>query len=268
MKIYYNGDIINKEEVGEIFEPGFLFGWGAFEPLRVYKGNIPFLPQHLERFAKALELLGIGNIELAWEKTIKDLLAANSLEDAYLRITGYKKRKGIGLLIYVDKFSYYTPETYQIGFSAIISSYKRCPESICSKVKSLSYLANRTSWLEAQKLNKDEALILNSQDFLAGGSRSNLFIVKQGKILTPSLDQGAFCGITRSVIISIARELGLDTEEVKLKVGDIFSCDEAFITSALMEVMPLVELEGKAIADSKPKSITLKLMEHYRARLN
>ena len=87
MKIYCNGNIVEKEAISEILEPGFLFGWGVFEPFRVYGGKISFLAEHIERLNKSLELLGIGKIELNWEKTVKELLRENNLEDAYLRIT-------------------------------------------------------------------------------------------------------------------------------------------------------------------------------------
>jgi len=267
MKVYSNGDLIEKEAISELFEPGFLFGWGVFEPLRVYGGKISFLAEHIERLNKSLELLGIGKIELNWEKTVKELLRENNLEDAYLRITAYKKRKNTGVLIYVDKFNYYAQEVYEKGFSAIISPQRRCSKNICSKIKSLSYLQNRISWLEAQKVKKDEALVLNPDNFLAGGSRSNLFLIKDNQVLTPSIEDGAFEGITRRVVIEIAKELGLSLKQEKLKLEDIYSSQEAFITSALMEVMPLVSCEDKKIGKGLPGEVTLKILSEYRKKL-
>ncbi len=267
MKVYCNGNLVEKESLTEVFEPGFLFGWGVFEPLRVYRGKISFLVEHLERLTKSLELLGIEKPDLDWEKAIRDLLFENSLEDAYLRLTAYKKRKGTGALIYVDKFSYYTAETYDKGFSAIISSHKRCSKNMFSKPKSLSYLQNRVSWLEAQKAKKDEALILNPQDFFVGGSRSNLFLVKDNQIFTPLLEDGAFEGITRKAVIDIARDIDLSIEEKQLKLEDVFNSDKAFITSSLMEVMPLAEVDDKKIGNGLPGSISLKLLSEYRKKL-
>lgn len=267
MKVYSNGDLVNKDQISEVFEPGFLFGWGVFEPLRTYKGNIPFLSQHIQRLKKAVELLGIGKLELDWKKTIKDLLAENSLGDAYIRITAYKKRKGTGLLIYTDKFGYYTDEVYEKGFTAMVSPYRRCAKNICSQVKSLSYLQNRFSWLKAQEAKKSEALILNPKDNLAGGSRSNLFLVKDKKLFTPLIEDGAFCGITRRAVIDIAKESGLNLEEKELKIEDVLTSDEAFLTSALMEVMPLVETEDKKIGQGTPGPITSKILSEYRKKL-
>lgn len=268
MKVYSNGDLVDKESIGEIFEPGFLFGWGTFEPLRAYKGKISFLAEHIERLNRSLELLSIERVDLDWEKTIKDLLLENKLlEDAYIRITAYKKRKGTGLLIYTDKFSYYSADTYSKGFSAIVSQYKKCSKNINSKVKSLSYLQNRISWLEAQKVKKDEALVLNPKDFLAGGSRSNLFLVKDKEISTPSIEDGAFDGITRRVVIEMIKQAGLSFKEKELKLEDVLAANEAFITSSLMEVMPLVGVEEKPIGSGKPGEISLKLLSEYRRKL-
>jgi len=264
MKIYCNGDVIEKDALAEIFEPGFLFGWGVFEPLRTYGNNIPFLSEHIERLNNSLELLGLEKINIDWKKTIRDLLDQNNLEDGYVRLTAYKKRKGIGLLIYVDKFGYYPNEVYGKGFSAIISPYRRCGKNICSQVKSLSYLANRISWLKAQQAKKSEALVLNPKGTLAGGSRSNLFIVKESRVVTPTIDCGAFSGITRGIVIKILKDLDIKIKEDKLSLDDLSSANEAFITSSLMEVMPLVECEGKSIGDGKPGEITLKVLSEYR----
>lgn len=268
MKVYSNGDLVDKEKLGEIFEPGFLFGWGVFEPLRTYKGNIPFLAEHIERLNKSLELIGIERIELDWEKVIQNLLRENSLDDAYLRITVYKKRKGTGLLIYTDKFSYYTQEVYAKGFSAVVSPYVRSADNICSKLKSLSYLENRISWAWAQEANKHEAIVLNPQGNVAGGSRSNLFLLKGKDLITPAISAGAFDGITRKVALRIGSELNLNVKEEDIKSGDICKASEAFITSALMEIMPLVEFEDEPIGSGKPGDISLKILSEYRKLLN
>jgi len=267
MKLYIDGQI-KENQTPEIFEPGFLFGWGVFEPLRIYKGKIPFLERHTKRLNESLELLGIEKINLDWESIIKELLGENNLDAAYARIAAYKKRKGTGVIIYAANFTYYTPETYEKGFKAIISTIRRDKEDITSKVKSFSYLNNRLSWLQAQKKGVDEALILNKQGCLAGGARSNLFLVSDGKILIPSLESGAFCGITREIVILIAKDLNIPLEEKEVTLDDIDKASEAFITSALMEVMPLVEITQKKISTGLPGEITLKILSEYRKRLS
>jgi len=268
MKVYDNGEVVNKDSLADIFEPGFLFGWGVFEVLRAYKGKIPFLNSHIERLNKSLTLLEIDQINLDWKSAIHNLLVENGLEDAYIRITVYKKRQGVGILIYVDKFEYYKEDAYKKGFNAIISSHRRCSENICSQVKSLSYLPNRLAWFGAQKKKKSEALILNPKGRLAGGSRSNLFLIKDNKVITPSIEDGAFCGITREVVINILKELNIDIKEGATSLEDFFSSQEVFLTSSLIEVMPLVECDDKLISQGIPGEVTLKILSEYRKLLN
>ncbi|MDD3296879.1 MAG: aminotransferase class IV [Candidatus Omnitrophica bacterium] len=267
MKVYCNGDIINKDQIKEIFEPGFLFGWGVYEPFRVYNRSISFLTEHIERLNSSLEKIGIEKVTLDWSKAIKDLLVENNLTDAYVRITAYKKRKGTGILIYADNFGYYKPETYNKGFSSVISPYKRNPQEVTSQIKSLSYLSNRLSWFSAQKVKKDEALVLNIEGGLAGGARSSIFLVKGNEIITPPSSCGGFSSVTAKAVRKIAQYLGLTFKEEKVKIKDIYSCDEAFLTSALLEIMPLVECEQRPIGSGEPGSVTGKILEEYRKLL-
>ncbi|MFA7676990.1 MAG: aminotransferase class IV [Candidatus Omnitrophota bacterium] len=267
MKIFSNGDLINKQSLGEVFEPGFLFGWGVYEPFRTYNCNIPFLTEHIERLNNSLETIGIEKVTLDWSKTIEDLLIENNLKDAYVRITAYKKRKGTGVLIYADKFGYYKPEVYNKGFSSVVSPYRRNPEDITSQVKSLSYLNNRLSWFSAQKVKKDEALVLNTEGGLAGGARSSIFLVKENKIITPTSSCGGFSSITAKAVRKIAQYLSLTFKEEKVKMEDIYSSDEVFLTSALLEIMPLVECEQRPIGSGEPGSVTGKILEEYRKLL-
>jgi branched-subunit amino acid aminotransferase/4-amino-4-deoxychorismate lyase len=169
-----------------------------------------------------------------------------------------------GVIIYTDKFGYYPTETYEKGFNAIISPYKRNSQNPFYQIKSLSYLENRLSWYEAQKQNKDEALVLNEKENLVGGSRSNLFIVKNEEVLTPPLASGAFYGITRKAVIRALKISRIKVKEKDIAPEDLYSCEEAFLTSALLEIMPLVECEGKKIARGKPGEISLKVISVYK----
>ncbi|MCM8787449.1 MAG: aminotransferase class IV [Candidatus Omnitrophica bacterium] len=264
MKIFLNGKIVKKENLSEIFEPGFLFGWGTFETLRAYNKNIPFLDLHISRLNDSLKFLGLDEVRIDFKNEIKNLLKINNLKDAYIRLTAYKKRENTGLIIYVDKFGYYSKETYKRGFCAIISPYKRNKNSPFYKIKSLSYLENRLSWYQAQRQNKDEALILSEDNFLVGGSRSNLFLIKDGVIFGPRVSTGVFLGITRNIVIKLLKDLKIEYKEKALTKKDLFSCDEAFLTSSLLEIMPLVECEGKKIKNGSVGNITLKILDCYR----
>ncbi|UCD15639.1 MAG: aminotransferase class IV [Candidatus Omnitrophota bacterium] len=264
MKVYSNGKILEKDDLREVFEPGFLFGWGAFEALRTYDRKPAFLNLHIERLTKSLGLLGIEAPDIDFKEKIEELGSLNSLDDAYVRITVYKKRKGSGTLIYADKFGYYPPAMYEKGFSAVISPYSRNTHGIFSRLKTLSYVESRMSWYQAQKVNKDEALILSLEGFLVGGARSNVFFIKDRRVFTPSVLYGAFPGITKKKVVQILEDLKLEVCEKKLTVDELFGCQEAFLTSSLLEVMPLVECEGKVLGKGAPGEISRQVAKRYR----
>ena len=247
---------------------GFFLAGGVFETLRAYKGKVPFLDLHIERLNKGLKSLEIDEAQLDFQSKISELLKLNNLDDVYIRITAYKKRESTGVIIYVDKFGYYPESAYEKGFTTIVSPHKRDSKNHFPQIKSLSYLENRMSWYEAQKKNKDEALILNEGGFLVGGSRSNLFIVKNNEVFIPSLEKGAFGGITRNVVIKILKDLKIKVKEKNLEVESLFSYDEAFLTSALLEVMPLVECQDKKIGGGKPGAFSLTVLAKYRELCN
>lgn len=265
MKIYLNGKIEDKEKIDEIFEPGFLFGWGVFEVLRVYKKKTFLLDKHIERLNKSLSLLGIDIPKIDYQNIIAGLLKANNLEDAYLRITAYKKRKETGVIIYVSEFSYYLKETYEKGFSVLIYPQKLYTKTLSFSLKSLSYLEKRLAWFYAQKNKKDESLILNQEGFLVGGSRTNLFLIKKNKIFTPCRDCGIFSGITRDFLIEVIRkELNFEVVEKKITLDDLKKAEEIFLSSSLVEVMPVGEIDG--ILKEK-SNLTLKILNLYRSHL-
>jgi branched-chain amino acid aminotransferase len=263
MKAYINGELKEKEEISEIFEPGFLFGWGVFEPLRVYGGKTVFLNDHLTRLKNSCKLLSLDFPEVEWEAKIKETLSLNKLKDAYLRLTIYKKRKGVGVIIYADDFKYYASDAYSNGFTTVISAIRRNENDLSCRVKTTSYLNNRLAWAEAQAKGKDEALMLNLKGNLAGGARSNLFIVKDSFVLTPLLKEGAFCGITRLKVMKILRQMNLKVKEAAVKKSDLVKADEAFLTSSLLEVMPLVSCDNHKIGGGLPGKITSLIREQY-----
>ncbi|MEI8349314.1 MAG: aminotransferase class IV [Candidatus Omnitrophota bacterium] len=267
MKVFCNTAFVEKETLTEIFEPGFLFGWGVFETLRAYGGTIPFLDLHIQRLNDGLAVLDMDKVALDFEQILRELLKVNDLSEAYIRITAYKKRNSTGVTIYADTFGYYPESAYAKGFTAIVSPYRKATQSPFAQIKSLSFMENRMSWYQAQKVNKDEALLLNQQNYLIGGSRSNLFLVKGKQIFTSSDKSGAFAGITRQIIMKDLLKLRLKVRQAELTLEDLYDSDEAFLSSALLEVMPLVECGSKKIGQGSPGVLTQKISAHYREHL-
>lgn len=264
--IYLNGNWRAKEDLGETLEPGFLFGWGLFESMRVYQGRPCFLARHLERLSLGINLLGLTPVDVDWVGKIRCLIGENKLQDGYLRITVYRRRKDTGVMIYADKFIYYPPDTYRQGFSAVISPYCRQNSDIFTKIKPLSYLNNRLSWFYAQQQKAQEALVLGGDGFVAGGARSNLFIINGKEALTPALEDAAFAGLTRAIVIGILKEMKVNVREAKISQRDIISAREAFLTSSLLEVMPLVSLGEDKIGGGRPGFYTKEVRNAYCGR--
>ncbi len=267
MNVFLNNNLYAKEELSELLEPGFLFGWGVFETMRARNGNIVHQTEHLRRLEAGLKTLGIAVPDVDIPQTVVDLLAANDLcsTDAYIRITAYKKRKGTGCIIYTDRFGYYPPESYQRGFTAVLSGYPRGDREEFRAVKSLSYGYNRLAWLSAQEQGKDEALVVNNQGVVIGGARSNLFLVRGNEVVTPKKSSaGFFCGIIQEKVCEVISQMSLPLTEREISPQDIKNSDEAFLTSSLLYVMPLVEFEGVPLSGGKPGEMTRRILERYR----
>ena len=265
MEIWLNGEIVNNTHCPDILEPGFMFGWGVFETLRVYAKKPAFLDEHIARLKEGAEKIFLDFPSLDFAEVIEKLLKANKLSDAYCRLSLFKKRKSTGTLVYIAPFNYYPPQDYQEGFRAIISPAPKFSRGLLSGVKPLSYLESRLAWKIAQDKGKQEALFLTEEGFLAEGSRTNIFFSDGSYLYTPSLECGILAGITRQKVISLAQELGIKVKEGKFRLNDLLAAKEAFLTSSLMEVMPLVEVEEKIIGAKTPGQISLKLLSAYRS---
>jgi branched-subunit amino acid aminotransferase/4-amino-4-deoxychorismate lyase len=142
-------------------------------------------------------------------------------------------------------------------------------QSVISSIKSINYLLNVMARMEAAARGLDEALLLNEEGFIAEGGGSNIFFVKEGRLVTPTPESGLIPGVTREVIIEIAGHLGIPVSEGTVGIGAIKKSDEIFMTNTIIEVMPVTEVRddrgGTAIiGNGKPGKVTLQLMQAYR----
>ncbi|UCC94396.1 MAG: aminotransferase class IV [Candidatus Omnitrophota bacterium] len=267
MKVYLNGAFIDKEDIEELLEPGFLFGWGVFETLRVYNKRVAFLEEHLTRMKRGLEFLGLECPNIDFKAAIQRLLGENNLSDAYLRIAVFKKRKSIGVVIYGAEFTYYKEDAYKKGAKIIFAPSFRCSQDPYLAIKSISYVKSRHAWFHAQRQGKDEAIFLNEKGFIQEGSRSNIFFIKDKDFFTPSHRCGLLDGVTRKVVIDICKDEGYRVAEGEFTKEDLLSADEAFLVSSLMEVMPISEIDGCSL-DRQKFTLTPLIHKKYRERVS
>jgi len=277
MWIYLQDRFVPQEEAKiSIFDHGFLYGDGLFETLRAYDGVIFRLSKHLERLARSADRLELSLPSVSHLETILyETLKRNALRDALLRLTFTRGEGEIGLdpslcerptlVVTARPFGGYSPEYYTKGISAAIVQVRR--NAICAldpAMKSISFLNNVMAKMEAKKAGGDEGLFLNLEGYLSEGTTSNLFWLRRGKLETPSLEVGLLEGITREVVIGLAREKNIPVEEGFYKPDLLSEAEEAFLTNSGFELMPLTRINGNAIGSGKPGAITRQLHQAFK----
>jgi branched-chain amino acid aminotransferase len=281
MKIYLDGQFVDSAEAKiSVFDHGLLYGDGIFEGIRLYEGNVFRLDAHLDRLwrsAKAI-LLTIPISRREMVEAVCESCRQNGLRDGYIRLVVTRGVGDLGLapwlcakpsvFIIADKIALYPPEYYTSGLSIVTVPTRRVgPAALPPMVKSLNYLNNILAKIEARQAGALEAIMLNDAGFVAECTGDNVFIVCQGRLLTPAAQQGALKGITRETIVSVAQALSLPFEEHDLTRYDLWNADECFLTGTGAEVIPVVKLDGREIGDGKPGPVTNRVLAEFRRRV-
>lgn len=278
MKIYVDGKYYTEKTAKiSVFDHGLLYGDGVFEGIRAYNGRIFKLEEHMDRLfdsAKAI-LLTIPMSRIQVMKAVSRTCALNRVRDGYIRLVVTRGVGNLGLspfhckrptvFIIAGKISLYPPQMYRRGLDMITVPTTRVNASAFNPaIKSLNYLNNVLAKIEAIRSGVLEAVMLNSQGYVAECTGDNLFIVRGGRILTPPVSAGALRGITRQVVMQLALEhLGVTVEEENLTRYDIFTADECFLTGTGAEIIPSVKLDGRVIGTGRPGKITGQLMKLF-----
>ncbi|MCX5702779.1 MAG: aminotransferase class IV [Candidatus Omnitrophica bacterium] len=252
--IFLNGKFLKASQARlSVLEPGFLYGWGLFETMRAYNGKIVYFEQHLQRIKNSCRLLGMvfPHSLVSIKKIIKKTVAKNGFRDVYTRLTLWKCEKGTDILVTVRKYKPYSIGKYRKGFCTCVSSFRQNDNFYLSRLKTTNYLLYRLALREAEKKGFDEALILNQKGYIAEASRSNLFLIKDKEIFTPSLECGCLNGITRRVVLDLAKKNNMKVYEGNFTIENLLAADGAFLTNSLMGIMPLTSLEKIAIGKNK-----------------
>lgn len=276
--IFLNGKFVKKEDaVVSVFDHGFLYGDGVFEGIRVYSGNIFRLDAHLKRLYESAQsiLLTIPYSKEQISQLIIETVNKNELQSAYIRVVVSRGKGNLGLdpsscstpsvIIIAEELTMYPKEFYERGIKiASVASRRNRPDVLSPQVKSLNYLNNILVKLEANQTGVQEALMLNDQGYVTEGSADNIFIVKNGIIYTPPVYLGALEGITRNAIIDVAKAMGVEVKETPFTRHDVYTADEVFLTGTAIEVIAVIEVDGRTIRDGKPGIVTNALLEEFR----
>ncbi|PYJ04439.1 MAG: branched-chain-amino-acid transaminase [Verrucomicrobia bacterium] len=279
MKVYIDGKFYDQEKAKvSVFDHGLLYGDGVFEGIRAYHGRVFKLKEHLDRLfcsAKAI-LLEIPMSPTDVLKAVLETCRRNRLRDGYIRLVVTRGVGTLGLnpnrcknpsvIVIADKIQLYPAEFYEQGMAIVtVATTRNLHNAVNPAIKSLNYLNNILAKIEANIAGVEEAILLNAEGFVAECTGDNIFIVKQGQMLTPPLSAGALYGITRSVVIEMAREAGISVSEPNLTRYDLFNADECFLTGTGAEIIPVTKIDGRVIGSGKPGSITRSLVQRYHA---
>lgn len=278
MKVYINGKLANKERaLISVFDHGFLYGDGVFEGIRTYDRLVFRLKEHIDRLYKSADAieLKIPMTKIEMIETIVKTLKANKLKDAYVRLVVTRGIGDLGLdprkchkptvIIITDKIALYPKEFYQKGLEIVTATTKRnLPQALDPRIKSLNYLNNILAKIDAIKAGTEEAIMLTYDDYVAECTGDNIFVVKNCEVITPPVDIGALEGITRDAVISLAKRLDMPFYEKLLRMEDIYSADEVFLTGTAAEIIPVVKIDERRIGNGKPGEITLRLTEEFK----
>jgi branched-chain amino acid aminotransferase len=276
--IYINGEFYPKSEAKiSVYDHGFLYGDGVFEGIRVYDGIVFKLEKHIDRLYQSAKAI---MLEIPFEKeemikAVLETLRKNNFRDAYVRLIVTRGKGDLGLdprkcskptiiIIAEPTIKLVKEEAKEKGITTIISWVRRDPvDGTTHEVKSLNYLNSILAKIEANNAGVDEAIMLTKEGYISEGTAENIFIVKNGKIFTPPTAAGILPGITREVIIELAKKLGIEVVEKNITPYELFTADEAFLTGTAAEILPIREVNKRKIGKEIPGEVTKILMKKF-----
>lgn len=275
-RVFIDGRISDERgAMVSVFDRGFLYGDGIYEVTRTASARPVDLDRHLDRLERSAGAIGLvlparSALVGAVESTLAD--AGNS--ESYIRIIVTRGSGDIGLdpaladrpllVVVVRPLVLPAPELYEYGVAvAIVAVQRNSKRALDPAVKSGNYLNNIMGLSEAKARGAYESMMLNEAGFIAEGSSSNLFMVRENTVYTPTLEDGLLAGITRGRVIEIAVASGLVVSESHLRPDDLRSADEAFLTSSLRGILPVTVVDGVPIGVGAPGPITRRLLAQY-----
>ena len=277
-QVYVDGEFYDKDKaVVSVFDHGLLYGDGVFEGIRAYNGRVFKLKEHVDRLydsAKAI-LLTIHVTKEGMEQIVIDSCAKNNIRDGYIRLVVTRGVGDLGLNPYLCKkasiiciaanIQLYPVKYYEEGLKIVtVPQTRNFHEALNPRIKSLNYLNNVLAKIEAIQAGVVEALMLNTQGYVAECTGDNLFMMRKGVLYTPNIASGSLEGITRDTVIDLAKRRGIEVREDFITRFDVYTADEIFLTGTAAEVIPVVEVDSRTIGEGQVGEITKTLIADYK----
>jgi branched-chain amino acid aminotransferase len=274
--IWMNGEFVAWEDAKvHVLTHGLHYGTGVFEGIRAYEGErgtaVFRHREHLDRLHASGRLY---HMEIP-----KELIARNGLRECYIRPIAFRGYGQMGLYASTAPVevsiavwpwgAYLGDESKEQGIRAKVSSWRRIGHQALIPMAKASgqYLNSVLAKAEAKNSGYDEAILLDERNFIAEGSGENIFLVQDGRLLTPGTHACALDGITARSVIEIARDLGYEVLHRELSRADLYLADEVFFTGTAAELVPVREIDERPVGDGKPGEITRVLQQHFEDAL-
>lgn len=276
--IWFNGKLVPPEQASlGVYDHGVLYGDGVFEGIRVYSGKVLKMRTHLMRLfdgARTLRLDIPYTIE-ELEQAIRDTVAANPPENDYVRLCVTRGPGTLGLhpfkcshpntIIIADHMELYPPDLYQTGMRVVTAKrIRNHPDALPPSVKSMNYLNNILAKIEAIDAGVLEALMLNHDGQVCECTGDNVFLVTGQVLITPPLDAGILEGVTRGMVLDMAQQAGIHTEQRIVLLDEVYSADEMFLTGTAAELIPVTQVDDRTIGAGNVGPITRQLTDAFR----
>jgi branched-chain amino acid aminotransferase len=278
LKIYINGKFYDKKDAKiSVFDHGLLYGDGVFEGIRSYDRLIFRLEGHIDRLyssARAI-MLKIPLTKQEMAQAVRKAVIKNNLDNAYIRLIVTRGEGDLGLdprkckgksrvIIIADKIKLYPEQFYKQGLAIITARTRQnLVEALNPAIKSLNYLTNILAKIEATSKGHEEAIMLNTKGYVTECTGDNIFIVKNNIVYTPPLSAGLLKGITREIVIGIAKARKIKLKQRLFKCNRVYSADECFLTGTAAELIPVIKVDGKKIGNGKPGRLTAVFLEEF-----
>lgn len=277
--VWLNGEVSPIESaVTSVADHAHLYGDGLFEGIRFYDRKIFQLDPHLDRLFHGARYMGydVRMDQAALRALVIEMCQKADLPEGYIRIN-LTRGTGLGLdpknitsganiMVMISSLNLYPDSMYEMGISVKTSPFRVMPaEALDPKLKCIGrYASNILAKQYANKTGADEGLMLNHQGYVAEGTGNNIFLVKNGHVRTPHPSCGLLVGITRNVVMEMAKEAGHPVTEDFLTAYDFGAADEAFFTGTATEIMPMIAIDNQKIGCGKPGPVTVDLMRRFR----
>ncbi len=267
-----------KDAKVSVFDHGLLYGDGVFEGIRSYNKLVFCLKEHIDRLYKSAAAITL-KIPISREEMIKavcDTLKKNKIIDGYVRLIVTRGEGDLGLdprkckgnalvIIIADKIALYPRKFYDVGLSIITAdTQQNSIESLHPGIKSLNYLNNIMAKIEAMKGGHEEAIMLNAQGNVTECTGDNIFIIKNNVVYTPPASVGILMGVTREMVINIAKKMKIKLIQTPFKCNKVYKADECFLTGTAAELIPVVKVDGKKIGTGSPGRMTSIFLEKFK----